>query len=95
MQHQEKYNLTWHTYSDHLRGMMKEMMTSGDFADVTLVCDDKKKIRAHRNILAACSPVFKDILLIENSSVVYLKGVDSSKMESILQFIYLTFMRKG
>ena len=68
---------------------MKEMMTSGDFADVTLVCDDKKKIRAHRNILAACSPVFKDILQIENSSVVYLKGVYSSEMESIIQFIYL------
>ena len=89
MQHQEKYNFTWHTYSDHLRVMMKEMMTSGDFTDVTLVCDDKKKIRAHRNILAACSPVFKEIFQIENSSVIFLKGVNFSEMESILQFIYL------
>ena len=32
MQHQE-YNLTWPTYSDHLSNMMKEMMTSWDFAD--------------------------------------------------------------
>ena len=86
---QEKYNLTWHTYSDHLRVMMKEMMTSGDFADVTLVCDDKRQVRAHRNVLAASSPVFKDILKIENSSVIFLKGVEFSEMESILQFIYL------
>ena len=59
---QEKYSLTWHTYSDYLRGMMQEMMTSENFADVTLVCDDKKTVRAHRNILSACSPVFKNIL---------------------------------
>lgn len=68
---------------------MKEMMTSGDYADVTLVCDDKKKLRAHRNILAACSPVFKEIFQIENTSVIFLKGVNFSEMESILQFIYL------
>ena len=58
----DKYTLTWQTYSDHLRGMMQEMMTSEDFADVTLVCDDKKTVRAHKNILSACSTVFKDIL---------------------------------
>ena len=86
---QEKYNLTWHTYSDHLRSMMKEFITSGDFADVTLVCDDKRQVRAHRNVLAASSPVFKDILQIENSSIIFLKGVEFSEMESILQFIYL------
>ena len=89
MQHQKKCNFTCHTYSDHLKEMMKEMMTSGEFADVTLVCDDKRKINAHKNILAACSPVLKDILKIENSSVIYLKGINFFEMESILQFMYL------
>ena len=89
---QKKYTLTWHTYPDHLRGMMREMMTSGDFADVTLVCDDKKSIRAHRNILSACSPVFKDILQMHTQSnhpVIYMRGVQHSEMESILQFMYV------
>ena len=56
--HQEKYTLTWNAYSDHLRNMMKEMLND-DFTDVTLVCEDRKYIRAHKNILSACSPVFK------------------------------------
>ena len=86
---QEKYSLTWPSYSDQMKVMMKELMTCGDFADITLVCDDKQQIRAHKNILAACSPVFKDILQIENSSVIYLKGVYWPEMESILEFIYL------
>ena len=92
MLQQEKYTLTWYSYSNHLREALGEMMTSGDFADVTLVTDDKKQIKAHRNILSACSSVFKEIFQINsnnNHSVVYLRGIQHSDMESILQFIYL------
>ena len=46
---QEKYSLTWHTYSDHLKGMMKELMMNEDFADVTLVTEDKRHIKANVN----------------------------------------------
>ena len=66
-------------------------MTS-HFTDVTLVTDDKKTIRAHRNILSACSPVFKNILQMEiNNShpVIYLRGIQYAEIVSILQFIYL------
>ena len=88
----EKHTLTWHTYPDHLRGMMREMMTSKDFADVTLVTNDKKTLKAHRNILSACSPFFKDILQMSiqsNHPMIYLKGIQFSEIESILQFMYL------
>ena len=89
--HQEKYSLTWHTYSDHLKNMMKELMMNEDFSDVTLVTEDKKHIKANINILSACSPVFKDILKKEKSSnqIMYLRGIQFSEMESIIQFIYL------
>ena len=67
--HPDKYTLTWHSYPDYLREMMREMMTSDDFTDVTLVSDDKKTIKAHRNILSACTiwgalvtPDFRGIL---------------------------------
>ena len=86
---QEKFTLTWHTYSDHLRNMMKELMINDEFADVTIVTEDKKHIKAHKNILSACSPVFKDILQQEMSSnVIYLRGIQFSELESIMQFIY-------
>ena len=89
---QEKYTLHWHTYSDYLRDILKEMSSNDSFADVTLVTDDKKQIKAHRNILSACSSVFKEILQINtnnNHPVIYLRGIQHSEMESILQFIYL------
>merc|ERR1711911_287914 len=62
-----------------------------DFADVTLVTEDKRHIKANVNILSACSPVFKDILKRGNNSspIMYLRGIQFSEMESIMQFIYL------
>ena len=89
--HQEKYNLNWHTYSDHLREMLHEMMKSNELTDVTLISDDKKHFKAHKIVLTACSPVFKSIIneLPQNSSVIYLRGIQHQEMESILEFIYL------
>ena len=89
---QEKYNLTWHSYSDNWREIIRDMMETKDFADVTLVCDDMKQIKAHRNILSACSPLLKNILNIDPQNhhpVLFLRGIMHSEMESILQFIYL------
>ena len=91
MQHKEKYTLHWHSYSDHLREALNEMMLSSEFSDVTLVTDDKQQIRAHRNILSACSLVFKNIFQLHSSNnanpVVYLRGIQHSEMESIMQFV--------
>ena len=58
---EDKYTLTWHTNSDHLRDILKELSSDESFADVTLVTDDKKHIKAHRIILSAWSSVFKEI----------------------------------
>ena len=92
MEQQENYNLTWHSHSDHMKVMISDMLTSAEFADVTLVCDDMKKIRAHKNILGACSPVFKSILQADPTNgypLVYLRGIPYAEMQSILQFMYL------
>ena len=92
MMHQEKYNLNWHTYSDHLKVIMREMMTTKQYADVTIVTEDQKTIKAHRNILSGCSSVFKNILELDPlniNPVIYLRGIQHSEIESILQFIYL------
>ena len=88
---QDKYTLKWHAFPDHLRAVMKEMMTSEDFANVTLVSDDKKTIKAHKSILSACSPVFKKIIDINHSQhpLIYLRGIQSYELGSILQFMYL------
>ena len=91
MNPQEKYNMTWNSYTDHLREALSDLLSSNSFTDVTLICDDKKKISAHKIILSAFSPVFKDIFETDQNqkSIIYLKGIQSSEMESIVEFMYL------
>ena len=52
----------WHTYTDHLKEMLYKMKTDDTFADVTLVCDNGRKIKAHKVVLAASSQVIKKML---------------------------------
>ena len=87
---QEKYSLTWHTYSYHMKSMMNELMMNEDFSDVKLVTEDKKQIMANIGVLSAFSPVFNNILMKEKNinQIVYLRGIQYSEMESIMQFIY-------
>merc|ERR1712002_1320174 len=67
-------------------------MNSHKSADVTLVCNDKTKFKAHKFVLSACSPVFQSIiddLPYKEYSFIYLRGVQPQEMKSILQFMYL------
>ena len=88
---QEKYSMSWQAYSDHLKSMMKELMINKDLSDVTLVTEDKKQIFTNIDVLSACSPVFKEILKKDKNSrpIMYLRGIEYSEMDSIMQFIYL------
>ena len=89
---EEWQTLTWQTYPDHLKEIMHDLLTTDDCKDVTLVSDDMKSIKAHRNILSACSPLFKNIFQMESDNyhtVVFLQGMPFSEIESIIQLIYL------
>ena len=87
----KKYNVSWHTFIDHLHLMFKELYEEGKHSDVTLVSDDQIQFKAHKIVLSACSPVFKKIIDSNPSQhpLIYLRGIQSYELESILQFMYL------
>ena len=88
----EKYSLTWQSFQSHVENFLKDLFSSTHFTDVTLVSEDMQRVKAHKNVLSVCSPVFKELLLLDetnNQSIIFLKGVQSQELEAILQFIYL------
>ena len=88
---QEKYNLSWHTYTDHLKEMLHHIMNSNELTDITLVSEDRKIFKAHKVVLSACSSVFKSIINdgSQSNQTVFLRGIQSTEIESALQFMYL------
>ena len=87
----KKCTLNWDTFSEHLQLMFKDLYQDGRHTDVTLVSDDQTQFKAHKIVLSACSPVFKKIIDSNPSQhpLIYLRGVQSYEVESILQFMYL------
>ena len=84
-------NLSWNSYPEKVREMLEKMLTTDQFTDVTLVCDDQTQFKAHKTVLSSFSPVFRNILLHNDHRhpLIFLRGIKQQEMESILQFLYL------
>ena len=81
--HQEFVNFTGSTFN--------VLYSDQEFADVTLVCDGDKQVKAHKVILSSSSKLFRRILLRNphQHPLIYLKGIGYENLQFILQFMYL------
>ena len=84
------YNLKWHTFFSHGPDLFRNLLTTQEFSDVTLVSEDHHHYKVHKFILSGCSSVFRNILTNNPLNMfIYLRGIHHEEVESILQFIYL------
>ena len=90
MRNTKYYSIEWSTFETHLTNTSKDLLIEDVFTDVTLVSDDMKTVRAHRIILSKASGVFKQLLELSPSQtpLLFLKGISSANLNSILEFIY-------
>ena len=84
------FNLSWEEFDNNTSNTFKELFKDQHFMNVTLACDDGKKIEAHKVILSTSSTFFKRILTKNphKHPLIYLKGVKFSELEKIVQFMY-------
>ena len=85
----EKFCLRWNDFESNINVAFKELRDDKDFFDVTLACDEDQ-IQAHKVILSACSPFFRNILRRNPhpNPLLYLKGVKFTDLQYVLNFIY-------
>jgi len=90
MTNSEKFCLRWNDFETNISAAFRELRDDKDFFDVTLACDDSQ-LQAHKVILSACSPFFRNILRKNphQHPLLYLKGVKFKELVSVLNFMYM------
>jgi len=85
----EKFCLRWNDFESNISSAFRELRDDKDFFDVTLACEDEQ-IQAHKVILSACSPFFRNILRRNThpNPLLYLKGVRYPDLQAVLNFMY-------
>ena len=86
----EKFCLRWNDFETNISEAFRELREEKDFFDVTLACDDNQ-IQAHKVIISACSPFFRNVLRRNphQHPLLYLKGVKYKELLSVLNFMYM------
>ena len=86
----EGFSLKWDHFKENVACYVGGLKETTDFTDVTLACDDDGVFQAHKFMLSACSPFFENVLKIYSHPhpFIYLRGLKSSDLESIICFIY-------
>ena len=63
MVEKQRYCLKWNNYQSNVTTTFKELLAVEDFVDITLSAEGGA-LRAHKVVLSACSPYFRDILKV-------------------------------
>ena len=84
-------NITWNGFTRHITKMLQHMLDSAEYSDVTLVCEDDVKLKAHKVVLGSCSPLLKaKIDEIRTGEVeIDMKEIKHTEMKLILEFMYM------
>lgn len=85
----QQFCLKWNSFHTNMSDVFQTMLVHESLVDVTLACEGAS-IKAHKMILAACSPYFQNLFLSNpcKHPIVILKDVKFGDLKSIIDFIY-------
>ncbi|XP_015177049.1 PREDICTED: protein abrupt isoform X2 [Polistes dominula] len=87
---EQQYSLRWNDFHSSILSSFRHLKDVEDFVDVTLSAANNTRFTAHKVVLSACSPYFRDVLR-ENPCrhpTIILKDVTASDVASLLRFMY-------
>ena len=86
----EKLCLQWNDFNSNVNKAFGNLREDNDFSDVTLASEDGHQVEAHKVLLAAASPFFKEMLLKKKHShpLIYMRGVKTDTLIAMVDFLY-------
>merc|ERR1712183_1047368 len=85
------FRLTCNDFENNVFKAFKDLLNEEEYLDVTLASDGDKQIKAHKIILSAFSPVFKNLLRKNPHPhpLILLKGLSPEDLDYMMKFIYI------
>ncbi|XP_055523473.1 broad-complex core protein isoforms 1/2/3/4/5 isoform X1 [Wyeomyia smithii] len=85
----DEFALCWNNFADNIASGFQNLYDRGDLVDVTIACD-RKLLKAHKIVLAICSPYFQEMFMSNpcKHPIIVLKDVSVNVMQELLQFMY-------
>ena len=78
---EETFALACEDFASNAAQAFADLRKDTEFSDVALACDDDSMIRAHKVVLASCSPVFRKLFQQYNHSnpLIILRGLKNKE----------------
>ncbi|XP_043240054.1 protein tramtrack, beta isoform-like isoform X6 [Amphibalanus amphitrite] len=85
----QKFCLKWDGFQGSVTSVFDHLRADSELVDVTLCCEGQR-VRAHRMMLSACSPYFRELFkdLSCQQLVIFLKDTSAADLTAIVEFMY-------
>merc|ERR1719186_1009721 len=85
----DNFNLRLNDFECNVKTFWQELQNESNLQDITLVCDHGQ-IKAHRVVLASCSPALRNIIKLNKDPnlFIYLRKVKLEHLQKLIDFMY-------
>ncbi|CAG9859874.1 unnamed protein product [Phyllotreta striolata] len=85
----QQFCLKWNNFQANITSQFETLRYDEDFTDVTIACDGQR-LQAHKVVLSACSPFFKELFKTNPCPhpIIFMRDVEAQHITSLMEFMY-------
>ncbi|XP_046994137.1 protein abrupt-like isoform X3 [Schistocerca americana] len=89
MADEQQFCLRWNNFQMNITSQFEALRDEEDFVDVTLACEGQR-LKAHKVVLSACSPYFKELFKSNpcKHPILFMRDVEFRHLKSLVEFMY-------
>ncbi|XP_072391546.1 uncharacterized protein [Diabrotica undecimpunctata] len=85
----QQFCLKWNNFQANITSQFETLRDDEDFTDVTIACEGQK-LQAHKVVLSACSPFFKELFKSNPCPhpIIFMRDVEARHITALMEFMY-------
>ncbi|XP_022917485.1 broad-complex core protein isoforms 1/2/3/4/5-like isoform X2 [Onthophagus taurus] len=86
---EQQFCLRWNNFQANITSQFEALRDDEDFTDVTIACDGQR-LQAHKVVLSACSPFFKELFKTNPCPhpIIFMRDVEARHIVALMEFMY-------